>query len=160
METAHTDSLKINSRRQISERFIYGICLACVFLFVYAGYTKLMDHSRFYQGLSRVEFLSPYAALISWFVPLWELLIAVVIIIPRHYRKGLYAFLGTILLFTFYILGMLLWAAHLPCHCGGVIEKMSWGWHVWFNLVFIGLAALALGLSKSSNLKNQKNEKF
>jgi hypothetical protein len=156
METDLTDSLTFNSRRQIKECLIYPICLLCVFLFVYTGYTKLTDHSRFYQGLSRVDFLTPYAAVISWTVPVSELIIAAMIGIPRYYRAGLYAFLGLTTVFTVYILGMSLWASHLPCHCGGVIEKMSWGWHVWFNLVFIGLAAFALGLSKSHNLKKSK----
>jgi len=34
----------------------------------------------------------------------------------------------------------------MPCGCGGVIEKMSWIQHLWFNLIFLALSIFALRL--------------
>ena len=147
-----------------SEKFknntIFFICLICVFLFLYTGYSKIEDHRRFFKGLTRVTIIGPYALLISWIVPIVEIIIAILLIIPRTSKWGLYGF--TILMggFTIYIASMVLWTTKLPCHCGGAIEKLSWTQHIWFNLAFIAIAVFALWLSKfKTNLKIKKNEK-
>jgi hypothetical protein len=128
------------------ETISFTITLLCLFLFLYTGYSKIMEHARFMKGLSRVELIGSYALYISWIVPLTEILVAILMIIPKTQKVGLYAFLGLMILFTIYIISVLIWEVKLPCHCGGVIETLSWGQHVWFNLVFIGLACYALWL--------------
>ena len=67
---------------------------------------------------------------------------------------GLWGFLLTMTAFTIYIGSMWLWAEKLPCHCNLIIEKLSWGEHVVFNLAFIGLAAFALWLMKNEHFKS------
>jgi len=131
------------------DRLILAICLLCIFLFLYTACAKLIDHSRFLNGLYHVKILSHFAFYISWLVPLAEILVAILLIVPRTVKCGLYSFLGILTLFTIYILSMLLWADKLPCHCGGVIEKLSWTQHVWFNLTFIALAIQVLRLLKT-----------
>jgi hypothetical protein len=125
------------------------ICLICVFLFVYTASSKLMTHAQFLSGLQNIRVFNGYAALLSWFVPVAEIIIAILLIIPKTIRLGLYAFTIVICVFTVYIISMLLWAKNLPCRCGGVIEKLSWLQHVWFNLAFIAIALFALWLSKT-----------
>ena len=136
-----------------SEKFknnmIFCICLICVFLFLYAGYSKIEDHSRFLKGLMRVTIIGPFALYISWIVPIGEIIIAILLIIPRTSKWGLYGFTILMGVFTIYIISMVLWATKLPCHCGGAIEKLSWTQHIWFNLAFIAIAVFALWLSKS-----------
>lgn len=144
------------------ELIVLGICLACMFLFLSAAYSKVVEHEKFIRGLSKVTIIGPYAKLIAFIVPIIEIVVSILLIIPKTYRWGLYGFSGTMIVFTFYILGMWLWAKNLPCQCNLLIEKLSWGEHVWFNIAFIGVAILALKLSKS-NIKLQilkKNEKF
>jgi hypothetical protein len=136
---------------KVKDRLTVAICLLCVFLFLYTACAKLMNHSRFLNGLYHVEVIGRFAFYISWLVPLAEVLVAILLVIPRTVKLGLYSFLGLMTLFTVYILSMLLWAGKLPCHCGGVIEKLSWTQHVWFNLAFIALAVLALRLLKTKD---------
>lgn len=131
------------------DRLVLAICLLCIFLFLYTAYAKIMDHGRFLNGLSHVEVIGSFAFFISWLVPLAEVLVAILLVIPRAVKLGLYSFLGLMILFTVYILSVLLWASKLPCHCGGAIEKLSWIQHVWFNLAFIVLAVFALRLLKT-----------
>ena len=133
------------------DRLILAICSLCIFLFLYTACAKLMDHGRFLNGLYHVEVIGRFAFYISWLVPLAEILIAILLIIPRTLKLGLYSFLGLMILFTVYILSVLLWASKLPCHCGGVIEKLSWTQHVWFNLTIIALAVCALRLLKTKD---------
>jgi len=130
------------------ELVILIICLTCVFLFVYVAYSKITDHQRFLAGLSNVEMFKGFSILLSWFIPVSELIVAVLLILPNTRKWGLYVFIGLMVLFTGYISGSLLWAKNLPCSCGGVIEKMSWKQHVWFNLAFIAIAVFALRLNK------------
>lgn len=134
---------------------ILGICSCCIFLLVYTAYAKIEDHNRFYKGLLRISYIGNYALLISWLVPLIELFVAALLIIPKTQKLGLYLFTGLMGVFTFYILSMLFWANKLPCHCGGAIEKLSWPQHFWFNIGFMALASFAIWLSKKS-----KNFKF
>jgi hypothetical protein len=133
------------------ELLILIICLLCVFLFLYTAYAKLVEHTRFLNGLYHVKAIRRFALYISWLVPLAEIVVAILLIVPRTLKWGLYSFISLTTLFTVYILSMLLWASKLPCHCGGAIEKLSWGQHVWFNLAFIALAIFALRLLKTKN---------
>jgi len=137
---------------QFLEKFRYNIifciCLICIFLFSYTGYSKIEDHSRFLKGLSRVAIIGPYALFISWSVPIVEIVISILLIIPKTSKWGLYSFTILMSVFTIYIVSMVLWATKLPCHCGGAIEKLSWTQHIWFNLVFIAIAVFALWISK------------
>lgn len=129
---------------------VFIICLFCVFLFMFSAYEKITDHSRFESGLSKVEVLKPFAGLISWAVPVLEIAISLLLIIPGYIKWGLYSYISLMTIFTFYILSTLLLREKLPCHCNLIIEKLSWSEHLWFNLLFIGLAALALKLNRSN----------
>jgi uncharacterized membrane protein YphA (DoxX/SURF4 family) len=135
---------------QSKERLIFGICLICIFLFLYTGYSKILQHTRFTEGLARIKSIGSLAVYIAWFVPITEIFIAILLIIPKTYKWGLNAFVGIMTVFTGYIISMLLWAEKLPCRCGGAIEKLSWTQHIWFNLAFIAIAVFALWLSKSN----------
>lgn len=120
-----------------------------MFLFLYTAYSKWTDHARFLKGLTKVKWIGSNAGYISWLVPLAEVLISLLLIIPQTYKWGLYGFTGLMALFTGYIISMVLWANKLPCHCGGAIEKLTWTQHIWFNMAFMALSVFALWLSKS-----------
>lgn len=144
---------------QLSEstksRIITFIRIACMFLFMFTAYAKLIDHDRFLRGLSQVHIISGFAVYISWFVPFSEILTFILLLLPRTAKLGFYAFIGLMILFSIYIICALIWERNLPCHCGGAIEKLTWMQHIWFNLAFILLAIMALRLSNfSKHFKN------
>ncbi|WP_191187250.1 MauE/DoxX family redox-associated membrane protein [Mucilaginibacter pankratovii] len=151
MESRIIMKRRFASTEPTKEWLITGIRLVCMFLFLYTAYAKLVDHDRFLKGLSGVHLISGLAVFISWFVPLIEILTFILLLIPYTAKSGLYLFLAMMVVFTGYISGVLLWAKIIPCHCGGVIENLSWTQHLWFNLAFIGLAIIALRLHKSNN---------
>lgn len=119
-----------------------------MFLFIISAYTKIDDHERFVMGLAKVQFIGGHATLISWMVPIAETGISLLLIIPKTYKWGLFGFITLMIVFTAYILSMLLWEEKLPCHCNLIIEKLSWMAHLWFNVGFIVLALCALWLMK------------
>lgn len=124
------------------------IRLICLGLFAISAYAKIVDHDRFVSGMSRVEIIGQYAALIAWSVPVAETIVSLLLIYPYTHRWGLYGFTGLMIVFTLYIGSMLLWAERLPCYCNLIIEKLSFGQHLVFNLAFICLSIFALWLKK------------
>lgn len=130
------------------EKLSLCIRFVCMFLFLYTAYAKIVDHERFLSGLEKVSIISGFAVYISWLVPFTEIVISILLLIPQAAKWGLYGFTSLMILFTGYIISALIWEKDLPCHCGGAIEKLSWGQHIWFNLVFILLAVFALWLLK------------
>ncbi|MEJ2901681.1 MauE/DoxX family redox-associated membrane protein [Pedobacter panaciterrae] len=127
----------------------FSICLVCLALFVISAYDKITEHDRFLRGLVKVKYISDYALFVSWAVPITETVIAVMLLFPASQKPGLYGFTLLMSVFTIYIGSMWLWAEKLPCHCNLIVEKLSWGQHVWFNIAFIAIASYALILQKN-----------
>ncbi|SOD13910.1 MauE/DoxX family redox-associated membrane protein [Pedobacter xixiisoli] len=140
-------------RYQIKQILIYGIKALCIFLLIYTAKEKIVDHERFLRGLQRIQFLNDRALTISWLVPISELAIALILIIPQTQKLGLYLFTIMMSIFTLHISSMLLWAENKPCHCGGAIETLTWGQHLVFNIGFILISIFGIYLHKNSNRK-------
>ena len=138
---------------QIKLLLILGIKALCIILLVYTAKEKLEDHERFYKGLTKIQHIKDYALTISWMVPISEIAVAAVIILPWTQKLGFYLFTIMMSIFTIYIASMLLWAEKKPCHCGGAIETLTWGQHLVFNMAFILLGIFAIYLHKNDNRK-------
>lgn len=125
------------------------ICLLYVSLFVYTAVSKLLDFENFRVQLGQSPILSAFASWITWSVPLIELLIAAMLLVSKYRISGLYFGLCLMTMFTVYIFIILHYSSFVPCSCGGILEKMSWNVHLFFNGVFILLAILAITLQNT-----------
>ena len=124
-------------------------------LFLYTSLSKFADHETFKNVLLASPLLSPLADLIAWVLPFIEIVIVVLLFIPAFRLKGLYASLITILLFTLYLIYMILFTPNLPCSCGGVVQLLTWPQHIVFNLFFIFLSVIGiLFYRRAKNLKS------
>lgn len=147
MESVITNTRsKFQLSQPAKERIVTAICWLCMALFFYTAYAKIVDHARFYNGLTRVHLISGFAVFTSYAVPVVEIVVALLLLIPQSAKMGLYSFIVVMTSFTIYIISAMIWEKKLPCHCGGAIEKLSWGQHIWFNLAFIIIAIVALRL--------------
>lgn len=122
------------------------ICTLIIALFVYTASAKLLDYYNFHFGLTESPFIAPFADILAWAIPGGELLIALMLMIPKTRLAGLYASGILMSLFTIYIAIMLLSGSDIPCSCGGVVEELSWGAHIVFNGVFVILSGLGVYL--------------
>lgn len=145
----------INTKRII----IDVICLLYVFLFVYAATSKLFDFQNFRVQLGQSPLLSAFADWISVLVPATELVICILLIVPRFRFIGLFACYGLMVMFTAYIFIVLHYTTFVPCSCGGVLEKLNWTEHLIFNCVFIVMGALAIFLYKSVDVAGKDKVK-
>lgn len=115
-----------------------------ILLFVYAATSKLLDFEQFRIQLGQSPLLTAYAEPVAWGVPLLELGIAGLLCFQSWRRHAFYAAFSLMVMFTTYILLILNFSDYIPCSCGGVLEKLGWTEHVFFNLGFILLAAIGI----------------
>ncbi|MFB3390283.1 MauE/DoxX family redox-associated membrane protein [Flavobacterium sp. LAR06] len=134
----------MNLKPQIKNTIIESISLLYVLLFVYAAVSKMLDFENFRVQLGQSPLLSVYAWWVSFAVPAYEILISILLCIPRFKNIGLLFALGLMVMFSAYIFLILNFSSFIPCSCGGILEKMSWKVHLVFNLFFVFLALVAL----------------
>lgn len=124
------------------------IIFLCVLLFVYAALSKLIAVGKFEEQIEPSPLIGSLAPVIVWAVPIWELLVATCLMVPRWRTLGFYAFWTTMLLFTLYIVYIIFFSPTLPCSCGGILEKLGWADHLIFNIIILGLATLGIFLHR------------
>ena len=134
--------MKLNIK--IKNAILEIICLLYVILFVYAALSKLLDFENFRVQLGQSPLLSAFAGSIAWIVPILELLIALLLVFKKCRLSGLFAAFSLMVMFTTYIYIILNYSSFVPCSCGGILEKMGWTEHLFFNFVFIMLAAAGI----------------
>lgn len=128
-----------------------------IFLFLYTAYFKLVDHDNFSHVLSKSPAISvSLAPILAWTIPLGEILVACLLLVPKTKEIGLWLSLALMLSFTSYLVYMLATGDQLPCNCGGVISAMTWKQHLLFNLFFLALAVLAVTFGRQKKKSNPK----
>lgn len=135
----------IGSKKNIVE----VICLLYILLFVYAATSKLADFENFRVQIGQSPMLSSFADWISFAVIFLEYSIATMLVFLRFRLVGLYLSFLLMVMFTTYIVIILTYASYVPCSCGGILEKMGWSEHLYFNIAFVLLAVIALLLYPS-----------
>jgi uncharacterized membrane protein YphA (DoxX/SURF4 family) len=125
-----------------------------VLLFVYAALSKYFDFERFRAQIGKSPLLSGYTNVVAVFVPASEILITILLVIKRTQYYALYATFSLMVMFSAYIVAILKFSSYIPCSCGGVLQNMSWGQHLLFNLVYVvlGIVAILIYPTKNQNL--------
>lgn len=115
-----------------------------VLLFLYTAANKIWRFHNFEWVLSTLPVIGRLSKLIAFAVPTAELLTTALLLSPVGRKVGLLFSLLLMLIFTGYLLFMVMYTNDLPCNCGGVISKLSWKQHIIFNLVFLILSIIAI----------------
>jgi len=136
-------------------KFIIASSALFILLFVYTAVSKLVDPISFRIVLSKSPWIHDQASLLVWLIPVFELMVSLLLLIPALRLAGFIGSLVLMLAFTGYITAMILYAPHLPCGCGGIIRQLSWRQHLVVNSFFIVLAIVAIGLYLNISLFNK-----
>lgn len=128
------------------------ISAVLLLLFLYAAISKLAEHSRFESVLRMAALTQGLSVAVSWGIPAAELLVCVLLFLPGTRKTGMGLSFLLLTVMTGYLVFMLLYAPELPCNCGGVIARMNWMQHIWFNLFFMGLSVTGFLLVKHKRL--------
>jgi uncharacterized membrane protein YphA (DoxX/SURF4 family) len=115
-----------------------------ILLFVYAACSKLMDYDKFRVELGKSPLLSPFAQPTAWLIPSLEITISLLLVFERTRFVALYTSFCLMVIFSAYIIVILNFSEYIPCSCGGILEKMGWKQHFWFNISFVAMGAAAV----------------
>jgi uncharacterized membrane protein YphA (DoxX/SURF4 family) len=127
------------------------ITYSFMLLFLYAAFNKLLGFEKFKAQMGQSAMLTDYAAILAWAVPVVEIVVAALLMVPKTLKIGLYASFMLMVVFSVYIIVILNFAAHVPCGCGGILQNLSWKNHLAFNLFFVGLAWFGVWLQTKLN---------
>lgn len=120
-------------RKIIAEVFVYLIAL----LWLYTSVYKALQIDTSIEQLGDSPLIEPFAVWFGYGLPIVEFALFLMLLIPRTRKYALIGSVVLLALFTLYILVILnYYRADVPCTCGGVISKLSWKNHIYFNLTF------------------------
>lgn len=135
------------------QNFIIWASALLLLVFLYTGLSKLLERTAFEVALANAPVIEKYAVILSIAIPVIEIIIALLLLLPAFRFVGLLASAFLLFAFTCYIIYLFLYAKEMPCRCGGVVEKMTWSQHMVFNLALLALNMFAIyfiGIDRSS----------
>jgi uncharacterized membrane protein YphA (DoxX/SURF4 family) len=135
---------------------VESISYLFILLFLYTGLSKIIDYSVFKEQIAVTPIFTKTAPIIAWLLPLTEIIVSVLLFLPKRRRIGLYFSAFLMLMFTAYIVYIIYVDEKLPCSCGGIIESLSWKQHLVFNGFMVILAVVAILLSNKINSKKDQ----
>lgn len=113
-----------------------GLFLMIV-LWSYAVFVKVADWQLYTRQTQAQPFSPAIKLALTFAIPIFEG-IAGLLLILKFRLLGLWISLILLLGFTLYVILVLArFFPLVPCSCGGLISRMSWRTHLWFNLAFI-----------------------
>jgi putative oxidoreductase len=134
------------SRRQV---FLECISALLIMLFFYASLSKFLDFKTFTGEMNNQPLPNSWTPFLVWFIPCSEIAISLSLMIEKTRLVGLYASLLLMGLFTIYTVFILFhFFSYIPCSCGGVIKKLTWRQHLFFNLFFVALSVCGIILQR------------
>jgi uncharacterized membrane protein YphA (DoxX/SURF4 family) len=126
--------------------FIDIVIFLFILLFVYAATSKVIEFDLFKAQIGKSPLIMNYSDSIAWAVPAVEIVISLVLLIPRLQLIGLFASFSLMFMFTAYIFFILNFSPYVPCSCGGILSNMGWTEHLIFNIGFTLLAVVGIVL--------------
>lgn len=121
-------------KRNIS-LLIKGSSFLLILLFVYAALSKILDFETFQLQLAQAPLLSAYAGVIAWLVPGVEIIISLLLMLPRFRNLALYAAFALMVIFTAYIYIILNFSDFIPCPAVGCLKNLA-GHSIFFSTFF------------------------
>ncbi|ASZ11614.1 hypothetical protein KTO58_16940 [Chitinophaga pendula] len=113
--------------------------LIIVFAIMAAG--QLSKYEVFLLLLHFQPYINQLPVQLSWVIPAAELVIAIILIIPRSRNVALYMVLITMSVGAIYRISLFSAGLHLPCICGNLLRPhLTEQLHIFFNLLLAGLA--------------------
>ena len=130
--------MKLN-KKNIIETIRYLLIL----LYVYTCYHKIVDRDVFEETLSKSKLIYNYKDILLYLIPISEI-IAIVLLIPNKFIKGLYFSLFLMVSFTVYLIAVNNFSLYDGCSCGGIFNTMPYWLHVSVNIFFIMINIYAI----------------
>ena len=102
------------------------------------------DQQTFRAVISQSSLIGESASVLSWVLPVFELITSLLLFIPASRLVGLLLSFVLMILFTGYVAYNLLYVSNLPCSCGGVVSSLSWNQHLVMNIFLTVLSIVGI----------------
>lgn len=145
-------------RSNVKDSAIQLIAAVIAVMFFYAVVLKLGNYEEATREMRNQVFPMATADVLVWLIPLLEIVIIALLIYQPLRKVGLWASLALLLSFSAYIiLAERKIFGRTPCSCAGILWQHSTYRHqLWFNVLFIILAIIALVLHYVNNRAKTK----
>ena len=150
MQTTISSSRKLKFMRIQRSTLLEAIAAIFILLFTYTAISKFWNIPQFHMVLRKSPLVSNHALMVAWAMPFIEIIVSILLFIPRTRKIGLYSSLVLMIGFTSYLGYMIYFTPSLPCSCGGVLSTMTWKQHLVFNIFFTALAITGVLLQRRS----------
>jgi len=131
----------------ITKTLVKLIAIALAVLLAYAAVDKLEHYTLFSLQLNRFPISIPVIHEQAWIVPVAELIIALLLLLPFSRLKALFASLFLLGMYTLYLTCMLDSRFYLTCKCGEPFQALSLKMHILVTLVCVLFTGVAVVLS-------------
>jgi hypothetical protein len=123
---------------------IFGVAVfLSAVLFAYSAGAKIFDLPGYRSRIGDLPLPLWIAQPLTWLVPSVEILVVVLLLVPRTRLVGLISAVSLLVVFSVYLLYLTQYPI-LSCACGGMLEQIGTGWHLSLNGGFILLGAAGL----------------
>lgn len=131
-----------------------------ILLFVYTALSKLTNFVSFQYSIAQSPLLEKNVRIVAWTVPILELIISILLLLPRTRVWGFIASTCLMLLFTLYVAYLLVFIPSVPCACGGIMKTLTWPQHLFVNITYTILSAYGFWLAKTNKNRSQQNSNY
>lgn len=116
-----------------------------------AGLLKLANRQGFAETLTALQLPAPGVRLLTWMVPVAELLVAVGLLVPGASRYGALLLILLMLSFAVTAIRVIRSKTSVLCNCFGGLTPERFGWKTLVRIgIFLGLAVLLLFVDTSA----------
>ncbi|MDX3916946.1 MAG: hypothetical protein QHC79_25615 [Pseudosphingobacterium sp.] len=122
------------------------VALLYVCLLLYTGIDKLLDLELNREKMAMMPLVGPLSGIISWLLPVCEIVLAIFLFIPKTRNKSLYPATGLMVAFTLYVIYLVSFTDQQYCTCGGFLDSLSWPQHLIFNIAFVLMGVWAINI--------------
>lgn len=128
----------------------FGATCFFILLFTYWGVVKLQEINLVQTSLMNIPIArgSSTATIVSFVIPITEIIAAILLIFQKSRRVGYYGILALLILYTLFFSYVLFLSPVTPCSCGGITSLFSWQQQFYFSLGCMALAIYALKQQK------------
>ena len=131
----------------ITKALVKLIAIALSLLFAITAVDKLEHYAKFSLQLQKFPFSLSVLYWQAWVIPVTELVIAVLLLLPVTRLKALFASLFLLGLYTLYLTCMLDTRFQFTCNCGEPFQSLSLKMHIVLSLGCVFVTGLGVVLS-------------
>lgn len=134
-----------------------SIAWSFVLLFLYTGITKLTNYNDYVEEIQASPLLKNIPVSLVWVLPVFEIIVAFMVLSRRWRLVALYSCSIMMVLFTIYLIALDQFEDYIPCSCGGFLGALPRNLHIVLNciLALLGVFGIAQEIKIRKNYQAQ-----